>query len=82
MQEIVLLDKISNKLKEICEINNIQKVSRLSVVVNTESSIDELSLKDYLENNNSSLIGNWTNLKVEKEPLGEQVVILHNIKGE
>jgi hypothetical protein len=81
MREKVLLDKISNKLKEICEINNIQRVSRLSVVVNTESDIDESSLKDYLQNN-SNLIGNWTDLKVEKEPLGEQVVILHNIKGE
>lgn len=82
MHDTILLNKISSAVKEVCAANNIKKVNKLAVVVNHRSHVDERNLHEHLQNAEASLIGLWTEIKVEREDIQEQTAILHSIQGE
>ena len=82
MDDKSLMEKVAKNLQEVCKLNKLKKVNKLSLVVDSNSKIDKDNLYSYLRNSSSDLVGEWTDIQVEKESLGDQVAILHNIKGE
>lgn len=82
MHDTILLNKISEAVKQVCKANNIKRVSRLAVVVNHKSHVDENNLFEHLQYAGENLIGEWTKIKIEREDILEQTAILHNIQGE
>jgi len=82
MHDTILLNKISEAVKQICATNDIRKVNKLSVVVNHRSHVDEHNLYEHLQYADEGLIGLWTELKIEREDIQDQTAILHSIQGE
>ncbi|MCM8712130.1 hypothetical protein M2651_14110 [Clostridium sp. SYSU_GA19001] len=82
MHDTILLNKISQAVKQVCSVNNIRKVNRLTVVVNHRSHVNENNLYEHLKYENKDLIGLWTKIKVEREDIEEQTAILHSIEGD
>lgn len=82
MHDTILLNKISEVLKETCEVNKIKRVNEFTVVVNHRSHVNENNLYEHLQYANNNLIGNWTKINIQREDIQDQTAILHNIKGE
>ena len=82
MHDTILLNKISEVLKETCVVNNIKRVDEFTVVVNHRSHVNENNLCEHLQRAENSLIGDWTKINIEKEDIEDQTAILLNIKGE
>lgn len=60
MHDTILLNKISEAVKQVCEASSIIKVNRLDVVVNHRSHVDEHNLYEHLHWEHGNLIGLWT----------------------
>ena len=82
MHDTILLSKISEKLKEICTSNNINKVNTFTVIVNHRSHVNEDNLYDHLQYADGNLVGKWTKINVQREDIQDQTAILKNIQGE
>ena len=82
MHDTILLNKISEAVRQVCEASNIIKVNRLAVVVNHRSHVNNRNLYEHLHCEHGDLIGLWTEIKIEKEDIQEQTAILHSIQGE
>jgi Zn finger protein HypA/HybF involved in hydrogenase expression len=82
MHDTILLNKISEAVKQVCEVSNIKKVNTLAVVVNHKSHVNEHNLYEHLQNAEGDLIGLWTEIKIEREDIQDQTAILHSLKGE
>jgi Zn finger protein HypA/HybF involved in hydrogenase expression len=82
MHDTILLNKISEAVKQVCTANKIKRINRLAVVVNYNSHVDENNLLEHLRYVDGDLIGTWTKIKVEREDIQDQTAILHSIQGE
>ena len=82
MHDTILLNKISEAVKQVCAANKIKKVNRLAVVVNHRSHVDENNLYEHLQYAGGDLVVIWTKIKVEREDIMDQTAILHSIQGE
>jgi Zn finger protein HypA/HybF involved in hydrogenase expression len=82
MHDTILLNKISEAVRQVCAANKIKKVKKLAVVVNHRSHVDENNLYEHLQYVGGDLIGAWTKIKVEREDIMDQTAILHSIQGE
>ncbi|KHD35866.1 hypothetical protein NL50_11375 [Clostridium acetobutylicum] len=82
MQDVTLLSKISQGLTECCRRGKILKVSKMAVVVNKESMVNENNLSEYLKSYNKELIDPLTEIKIEIGDLPDQVAIIKNIEGD
>jgi hypothetical protein len=81
MHDTFLLNNISEKLNEVCLQNKIQKVNKLEILVNENSHINSVNLFEYLKRF-SSVVGEWTEIKVVTSQIEEQTAILNSIEGE
>lgn len=82
MHDTILLSKISEELKNICKNNNIYKVKTFTVIVNHRSHINEDNLYEHLRNANEKLVGEWTEINVERKDIQDQIALLKSIQGE
>lgn len=82
MHDTILLSKISEELKEICEFNNINKVNTFTVIVNYRSHVNSNNLYDHLKHTCGNLVGEWTKINLEREDIQDQTAILKSIQGE
>ena len=82
MHDTILLNKISEAVKKVCEASNIIKVNKLAVVVNHRSHVNDQNLYEHLHCEHGDLIGLWTEIKIEKDNIQDQTAILHSIQGE
>jgi hypothetical protein len=82
MHDTILLSKISDELKNICTVNNINRVKTFTVIVNYRSHINENNLYDHLQHTYGDLVGEWTEINVQREDIQDQIAILKSIQGE
>lgn len=82
MHDIFLLNKISKSLNEICEKNNIKKITQLAIVVNYHSHVNEKNLMEHLQENNKDIVSENLEITVQKEDIEDQVAIICSIQGE
>lgn len=82
MHDTYLLNNISKALKEICEKNNINRVNEVVITVNNDSHINQSNLHEHLSKEHRSLIGEWTNIRVIKDDIGELKAIIRMVQGE
>ena len=81
MHDTILFGKISEELKEICKVNNINKVKTFTVIVNHRSHVNVDNLYDHLQHANGDLVGEWTKINVQREDIQDQTAILKSIQG-
>jgi Zn finger protein HypA/HybF involved in hydrogenase expression len=82
MHDTILLNKISEAVTKVCAASKIKKVKKLAIVVSNTSHVNENNLYDHLQYMNGDLVGDWTELRVQKDDILEQTAILHSIQGE
>jgi Zn finger protein HypA/HybF involved in hydrogenase expression len=82
MHDTILLNKISSAVTQVCTVNKIKRINRLAVVVNHRSHVNENNLYEHLIAVSGELVGEWTELKIERDDLQDQTAILHSIQGE
>jgi Zn finger protein HypA/HybF involved in hydrogenase expression len=82
VHDTILLNKISNAVTQVCTANKIKRINRLAVVVNHRSHVNEKNLYEQLRAVSGDLVGEWTELKIERDDLEDQIAILHSIQGE
>ena len=82
MHNTPLLSKITEEVQILSKTNRFSKVNKLLVCVNPDSHVNEENLYDSLRHANKKLFGTWTEIRIERDDIPEQVAILKSIEGE
>lgn len=76
MHDSFLMQNISSAVKEICNRNNLKRVSNIEISVDHSSHITEENLLDHLRDLNSQVVDNNTKVKVNYEDMEELMAII------
>lgn len=82
MHDTYLLNNISKMLQILCNTNQIKKVNYLKIVVNVNSHVNDINLREYLMTHHQKLITEDMKLDVIKDNIEEQTAIIETIQGE
>lgn len=82
MHDTFLNKRIVESLLKLCEENNLSRLNKVVVVVNIDSHISENSLREHLSESCSRLVGEWTEITVEKQEAGKLIAVIKSIEGE
>lgn len=82
MHDTFLLKGISDNLIILCNTNNITKVRKLHIITNLNSHINRNNLYEHLKEQNRDLIGEWTDILVEREEIENLTAVIESIEGD
>jgi len=82
MHDAFLNEKIYEALLKLCQENKILKINKVNIAVNIDSHIRESSLREHFSERNSNLLGEWTEITVEKQDVGKLNAVIKTIEGE
>jgi Zn finger protein HypA/HybF involved in hydrogenase expression len=82
MHDTFLNERIYDALLRICQENKIQKMSKICLEVNTDSHINEISLREHFRERNNNVVGDWTEIIVEIQDVGKLNAIIKSVEGE
>jgi len=82
MHDTFLKERIYEALLKLCRDNKIARLSKVNIVVNVDSHISENSLREHFGERNSHLMGDWTEIILEKQDVGKLKAVIKNIEGE
>lgn len=82
MHDTFLNERIYEALLKLCQENKILKLNKVNIAVNIDSHISENSLREHFSERNNNLLGEWTEIIVEKQDVGKLNAIIKTIEGE
>lgn len=82
MHDTFLNERLYEALLKLCRDNRIQKLSKVNIAVHTDSHISEESLREHFSERGNNLVGNWTEIIVEKRDVGKLNAVIQSIEGE
>lgn len=82
MHDTFLNERIYEALQKLCKENGISKLNKVIMAVNTDSHISENSLREHFSEKNSQLMGQWTEILIEKQEVGKLNAVIKSIEGE
>lgn len=82
MHDTFLNERIYEALLKLCRENKIIKLNKVNITVNLDSHICENSLREHFGERNNNLIGDWTEIIVEKQDVGKLNAAIKSIEGE
>jgi Zn finger protein HypA/HybF involved in hydrogenase expression len=82
MHDTFLNERIYDVLLKLCQENKILKLNKVNIAVNTDSHVSENSLREHFSERNNNLLGEWTEIIVEKEDVGKLNAVIKSIEGE
>lgn len=82
MHDIFLKERIYEALLKLCRENKILKLNKINIAVNVDSHISENSLREHFSERNNYLLGDWTEIIVEKQDVGKLNAVINSIEGE
>lgn len=82
MHDTHLIEKIYERIAEICRHNSIVKVIELHIEVDEGSHITEPLLREQLCDRDSSLFGDWTDIYVDYQPFEKLTAVITGIDGD
>lgn len=82
MHDTFLFKKIGDYLKELCEQQNINKLTKLNVVVNEDSHVTEDALLEELKMNIGNYISDNIKICVEHKQIEALTAIIYKVEGE
>ena len=62
--------------------NKIARLRKVNIAVDTGSHINENSLREHFSQGNSHLMGDWTEVIVERQDVGNLNAVIKSIEGE
>ena len=82
MHDTFLNERIYEALLKLCRENKILKINKVNIAVNIDSHISENSLREHFSERNNNLLGEWTEITVEKQDVGKLNAVIKTIEGE
>ncbi len=82
MHDTFLNQNLYESITHLCEEHSIAKILNLTITVHTHSHITEQSIREYFSDRNSSLIGDRTNILVQKKDIEPLTATINQIDGE
>ncbi len=82
MHDTFLNQNLYEAIVEICGENSIAKIFNLTITVHTDSHISEDSLREHFSERNNMLIGDWTNILINKQEIEPLTAVIDEIEGE
>lgn len=82
MHDTFIKERIYEALSKLCQENKILKINIVNIAVNIDSHISETSLREHFSERSSNLLGEWTDIIVEKRDVGKLNAIINSIEGE
>lgn len=82
MHDTFLNERIYEALLKLCQENKILKLNKVNIAVNIDSHISENSLREHFSERNNNLLGEWTEIIVEKQDVGKLNAVIKTIEGE
>ena len=82
MHDTFLLKRISDNLIILCNTNNITKVRKLHIITSLNSHINKNNLYEHLKEQNGDLIGEWSNIIVEREDIENLTAVIESVEGD
>lgn len=75
-------DSLYEVIAQLCANNSLVRVNNLILTVHNSSRISEHAIREYFQENNSTLVGEWTNITVEKRKIDNLKAIIQRVDGE
>lgn len=82
MHDTFLNERIYDELLKICRENKLLKLNKICLEVNIDSHISEKSLREHFRERCNNVLGDWTEIIVEKQDVGKLNAILKSVEGE
>ncbi|MDR1771235.1 MAG: hypothetical protein LBS02_11430 [Hungatella sp.] len=82
MHDTFLNQNLYESIIDLCRENSIAKILNLTITVHTNSHICEGSLREQFSERKNTLIGDWTNILVNKQEIEPLTAIIDSIDGE
>jgi hypothetical protein len=82
MHDTFLNERIYEALLKLCQENKILKLNKVNIAVNIDSHISANSLCEHFSERNNNLLGDWTEVVVEKQDVGKLNAVINSIEGE
>jgi len=82
MHDTFLNERIYETLLKLCQENKLIILNKVNLAVNTDSHISENSLREHFSERNNNLLGEWTEIIIEKQDVGKLNAVIKSIEGE
>jgi len=82
MHDTFLNQNLYESIWGLCKENAIEKITKLVITVHTHSHISEKSIREHFADRKSELIGEWTNIVVDKKEIEPLTATIEQIDGE
>lgn len=82
MHDTFLNERIYDALLKLCRENKMIKLNKVNIAVNIDSHISENSLREQFSERNNNILGDWTEITIEKQDVGKLNAIINSIEGE
>lgn len=82
MHDTFLLKRISESLSELCNANSITRVIRLQIITSQNSHIQHDNLYEQLLSDHNGVVGEWTEIIIERRDIESLTAIIENVEGE
>lgn len=82
MHDTFLNERIYEALLKLCQENKISRLKKVNITVNIDSHISQKSLREHFSERNSHLMGDFTEVSVEKQDVGRLNAVINSIEGE
>ena len=82
MHDTFLNQNLYESIIGLCKENSIEKIIKLVITVHTNSHISENSIREHFTDRKSKLIGDWTNIVVDKKEIEPLTATIEQIDGE
>lgn len=82
MHDTFLNQNLYESIVNLCKEHSIAKILNLAITVHTNSHISKESILEHFSDRNSRLIGDWTNIVVQKKEIEPLTATIEQIDGE
>ena len=82
MHDTFLNQNLYESIIGLCKEHSIAKILKLTITVHTHSHISEQSIREYFTDRNSTLLGDWTTVMVQKKEIEPLTATIDQIDGE
>ncbi len=82
MHDTFLLKRISDALYELCHENKIVQVKKLRIITSQNSHLGKENLYEHLKMQPGGLVGDWTEILVDKQDIESLTAVIDSIEGE
>jgi hypothetical protein len=82
MHDTFLNERIYEALSKMCSENKINKLNKICLTVNIDSHISDNSIREHFSERNNNLLGDWTEIIVERQDVGKLNAIIESIEGD